>query len=347
MRFYTTQHQFYCGIDLHARTMYLCILNRDGEILVHRNMPASPEPFLKTIAPYREDVVVCVECLFTWYWLADLCAREGMAFVLGHALYMKAIHGGKAKNDKIDAQKIAVLLRGGMLPQAYVYPADMRPTRDLLRRRMSLVRKRAELLTHVQQTTSQYNLPALSKNIAYKANREGVAERFPDPAVQKSIEVDLTLIEHYDRLLRDLELAIVQTAKQHDPQTLYRLQSVPGIGKILSLVLLYEMHTIDRFPRVQDFVSYCRLVKCAKESAGKRYGTTGTKMGNAYLKWAFSEAAVLFLRSNPEGQRYFARLEKKHGKGKALTVLAHKLARAVYYMLRRDTVFDMRTFLHG
>jgi transposase len=327
--------------------MYLCILNRDGEILVHRNMPAGPEPFLKAIAPYRKDLVVCVECIFTWYWLADLCAREGIAFVLGHALYMKAIHGGKAKNDKIDAQKIAVLLRGGMLPQAYVYLADMRPTRDLLRRRMSLVRKRAELLTHVQQTTSQYNLPALGKNIAYKANREGVAERFPDPAVQKSIEVDLTLIEHYDRLLRDLELAIVQTAKQHDPQTLYRLQSVPGVGKILRLVLLYERHTIDRFPRVQDFVSYCRLVKCAKASAGKRYGTAGTKRGNAYLKWAFSDAAVLFPRRNPEGQRYFARLEKKHGKGKALTVLAHKLARAVYDMLRRDMVFDMRTFLHS
>ena len=118
MRFYTKQHQFYCGIDLHARTMYLCILNQDGEILVHRNMKAGPDPFLKAIAPYREDLVVCVECIFTWYWLADLCAREEIPFVLGHALYMKAIHGGKAKNDKIDAQKIAVLLRGGMLPQA-------------------------------------------------------------------------------------------------------------------------------------------------------------------------------------------------------------------------------------
>ena len=113
----------------------LCIFNRDGEILLHRNMPAGPEPFLKTIAPYREELVVCVECIFTWYWLADLCAREGIPFVLGHALYMKAIHGGKAKNDKTDAQKIAMLLRGGMLPQAYVYPADMRATRDLLRRR--------------------------------------------------------------------------------------------------------------------------------------------------------------------------------------------------------------------
>jgi hypothetical protein len=153
-----------------------------------------PEPFLKTIAPYREDVVVCVECIFTWYWLADLCAQEGIPFVLGHALDMKAIHGGKAKNDKIDAQKIAVLLRGVMLPQAYVYPAEMRATRDLLRRRVHLMRKRAELLTHVQQTDSQYNLPEIGKKIAYKANRDGVAERFPDPAVQKSIEVDLALI---------------------------------------------------------------------------------------------------------------------------------------------------------
>jgi transposase len=347
MRFYTKQHQFYCGIDLHARTMYVCILDHHGESLLHRNMPARPETFLKAIAPYRDDIVVAVECIFTWYWLADLCAREGIPFVLGHALYMKAIHGGKAKNDKIDSQKIAVLLRGGMLPQAYVYPAEMRATRDLLRRRMHLMRKRAELLAHIQNTNSQYNLPEIGKKLAYKGNRDGVAERFLDPAVQKSVEVDLALIDHYDRLLRDVELTIVQTAKQHNAQALYRLQSVPGIGKILSLVLLYEIHDITRFPRVQDFVSYCRLVKCAKESAGKRYGTSGKKIGNAYLKWAFSEAAVLFLRNNPQGQKFLARLEKKHGPGKALTILAHKLARAVYYMLTRDTVFEMDLFLNG
>ena len=345
MRFYTQPHHFYCGIDLHARTMYVCILNRDGEIVVHRNMKASPDALLKVIAPYREDVVVAVECIFTWYWLADLCAQEGIPFVLGHALYMKAIHGGKAKNDKIDAHKIAVLLRGGMLPQAYVYPAEMRATRDLLRRRMSLMRQRAALLTHVQNTNSQYNLPENGKKLAYKANREGVAERFPDPAVQQSIEVDLALLNSYDRLLTELELSLVNTAKAHHAQICYRLRSIPGVGKILALVLLYEIHDIHRFPRVQEFVSYCRLVKCAKESAGKRYGTSGTKIGNAYLKWAFSEAAVLFLRANPAGQKYLARIVKKHGKGKALTILAHKLARAVYYMWRRDTVFDLDKFL--
>jgi transposase len=347
MRFYTKPHQFYGGIDLHARTMYLCILNQDGEILVHRNMKAAPEPFLKAVAPYRDGLVVAVECIFTWYWLADLCAHEGIPFVLGHALYMKAIHGGKAKNDKIDSQKIAALLRGGMLPQAYVYPAQMRATRDLLRRRTHLMRKRAELLAHVQNTNSQYNLPEIGKKIAYKANRDGVAQRFAEPAVQKSIEVDLALITYYDQLLGDLELSIVAAAKHHDANTLYLLQTVPGIGKILSLVLLYEIHDIGRFPRVQDFVSYGRLVKCAKESAGKRLGTSGHKIGNAHLKWAFSEAAVLFLRNNPIGQKYMARLEKKHDKGKTLTILAHKLARAVYYMLKRQTAFDMDKFLHS
>src|SRR5918992_4374281 len=179
MRFYTKQHKAYCGIDLHARTMYICIVSHDGEILVHHNYTANPETFLKVIAPYRDDIVVAVECVFTWYWLADLCTREGIAFVLGHALYMKAIHGGKAKNDKIDAHKIAVLLRGGMFPLAYVYPAEMRATRDLLRRRCHLVRKRAELLTHIHNTTSQYNLPEIGKKLAYKANRDDVADHFP------------------------------------------------------------------------------------------------------------------------------------------------------------------------
>ena len=116
MRFYTQQHQFYCGIDLHARTMYVCIMNQAGTIIVHKNIPSKPDSFLRIIEPYKPDIAVAVECIFTWYWIADLCNRINIPFVLGHALYMKAIHGGKTKNDKIDSQKIAALLRGGMLP---------------------------------------------------------------------------------------------------------------------------------------------------------------------------------------------------------------------------------------
>src|SRR5215475_11763208 len=234
MRFYTQQHPFYCGIDLHARTMYVCILDQAGETLLHRNMTATPEALLKAIAPYRDQIVLAAECMFTWYWLADLCAEHGIAFVLGHALYMKAIHGGKAKNDKIDAHKIAILLRGGMLPQAYVYPAEMRATRDLLRRRCHLVRKRAELLAHIRNTNSQYNLPEIGKRLTHKANREGVADHFPDPSVRKTIEVDVSLINHYDQVLGEVELYITRTAKTHDLQTFARLQSVPGIGQILA-----------------------------------------------------------------------------------------------------------------
>ena len=116
MRFYTQQHQFYCGIDLHARSMYVCIMDNEGKVLTHKNMAATAEDLIGVIEPYRSDVVLAVECIFTWYWIADLCSQIGVKFVLGHTLYMKAIHGGKVKNDKIDSQKIAAMLRGGMLP---------------------------------------------------------------------------------------------------------------------------------------------------------------------------------------------------------------------------------------
>ena len=345
MRFYTENHKHYCGIDLHAKTMYLCILDQNGEILLHRNIKSRPEPFLQAVMPFRDDLVVAVECMFTWYWLADLCRSEGIEFILGHALYMKAIHGGKAKNDKIDAFKIAALLRGGNLPKAYVYPPEMRATRDLLRRRLHLVRRRGNLLAHIQNTHHQYNLPEPSAKIAYKANREGVADAFADPDTRKSMEIDFLLIEHYDSVIRELQLHLVRRAKEHDPQAFHRLRSVPGIGKVLALTILYEIHDIHRFERVQVFLSYSRLVKCDHSSAGKKLGTGGAKIGNVHLKWAFSEAAALFLRNNTEGQKYLRRTAGKHGKAKAMSILAAKLGRAVYFLLNKERAFDMDRFL--
>lgn len=253
---------------------------------------------------------------------------------------MKARHGGKAKNDKIDAHKSAVLLRGGMMPQAYVYPAEMRATRDLLRRRCHLARKRAELLAHIHKTNSQYHLPESGNRLAHKSNREEVAEHLPEPRVRNAIEVEVSLIDHYDQLLGEVELYLTRRAKTEDVQTFARWQSVPGIGQILALVLLSEIHDIRRFPRVQDFVSSWRLVKGAKESSGKQLGTSGKKIGNVPLRWAFAEAAVLFIRQRKPGNEYFAKLEPTHGKAKALTVLAHKLGRAVYAMLTREQAFD-------
>ena len=227
-------------------------------------------------------------------WLADLCAAEGIPFVLGQARSMKAIHGGKATHDTIGAQKIAALLRGGMLPQASVYPAQMRATRDLLRRRTHLLRTRAELLPPGHNTTSPYNLSEIGKHIAYTANRPGVAERFADPAVHKTMAVDLSLITSDDELLQDLDRSLRKTATHRAAQPLDLLQTGPGIGKILSLVLLYEIHRIDRFPSVQDFASSGRVVHCSQGSGGKRLGTSGKKLGHAPRKGAFSEAATRF-----------------------------------------------------
>ena len=255
-------------------------------------MTAPPEALLKAIAPSQDQIVLAAECLLTWDWLADCCAEHGLPCVLGHALSMTAIHGGKAKNDTIDAQTIAVLLRGGLLPQASVSPAAMRAPRDLLRRRLPLARQRGALLAHGHQTNRQYHLPAMGKKSASQANRDGVAERFAAPAVPKSLAVDRALIPSDDAVRREVERPIVTTAKPHDAQTLSLRHTVPGIGKILSLVLLYDMHDSARFPRGQDVASSGRLVTCARASAGQRAGTSGATIGNAHLTWACSEAAV-------------------------------------------------------
>jgi transposase len=327
--------------------MDVCILDQAGETRLHRNMKTTPEALLKAIAPYCDQLVIAAAWMFTWYWLADFCAEHRMLLVLGHALSMKAIHGGKAKHDKLDAHQIAVLLRGGMLPQASVYPAAMRATRDRLRRRMHLRRKRSELASHGQTTTSQYHLLEIGQNIAYQANRTCVAERCGAPAGQKSIAIALALMGYYAALLRDLERAIVKAARHHDANPRYLLRPVPGIGKILSLVLLYAMHAIERVPRGQDLASYGRLVTCATAAAGQRSGTSGTQIGHAQLTWAFSAAAVVCLRDHPAGQTLLPRLEQKHSTGQALPILAHNVARAVYSMLKRKTAFEMPKCLHA
>ncbi len=342
MRFYQGQHRFYCGIDLHARSMYLCILDQAGAIVLHQNLDARPDAFLQAVAPFRDGLVVAAECMFAWYWLADLCAAEKLPFVLGHALYMKAIHGGKTKNDKIDAFKIATLLRGGTLAQAYVYPAGMRETRDLLRRRSFLVRQRALLIAHIQNEASQYNLPAFAKKLTYAANREElqVAEHFPEPSVKRSIQADLALIDAYDQQLGEVELYLERHAKLDDGNTYQRLRSIPGVGKILALILLYEIHDIKRFEDVGKFLSYARRVRGSHESAGKKKGSPGKKIGNAHLKWAFGEAACLLVRHCERGKVWLKRKEKKHGKAKALAILAAKLGRTVYHLWRKREAFD-------
>ena len=345
MNFYKKQHNFYCGIDLHAKTMYICIIDSYGHVKLHKNIKTSTSELLKAITPFNNNLVIGVECMFAWYWIADFCEDHNINFVLGHALYMKAIHGAKAKNDKIDSYKIAHLLKGGTFPTAFTYPKKMRATRDLLRRRMHLMRKRAELLAHIHNTNTQYNNSPIAKNLRYKHNRPLLDNRFIDESAQKSVDLDIQLIEFYDKQLYQVETFIKNHAKINDYLSYMLLRSIPGIGKIIGLVILYEICDINRFKSVNNFASYARLVKCKAESAGKSYGNSGAKIGNAHLKWAFSEAAVISLRGNQKIKHFLDKHTKKHNKAKALSILAHKLGRAAFFILKRKEPFDMNVFI--
>ena len=344
MKYYKSTTEFNCGIDLHGREMYMCLVDREGDKLVHTNIKGNDfDFFLKKAAPYRHSLTVCCECTFNWYWLADACENAGMTFVLGHALYMKAIHGGKNKNDRIDSEKIAHLLRSNLIPPSYVYPAAKRPVRGLLRQRMSYVWKRAELLTHVaMHQMAEGKEPVKHTEVDRGPWEERLMTTYAEnPIHQLCAGADMHMIKAYDTMIDKLETELLKVTKRDLWKEFTIIQSVPGIGNILALNILYEMDSVERFPSVKDFSSYCRLVKGSVASAGKIKGTKGAKLGNPYLRWAFGEAAVLAKRSHSTIRTYSQQLENKHGKFKGNAILANKLARAIYNMLKSGTSFDM------
>jgi transposase len=259
---------------------------------------------------------------------------------------MKAVHGAKTKNDRKDAHTIASILRGGTFPLAHVYPEQKRPTRDLLRRRTFFVRKRAELLTHIQNTSWQYRLEPIGRRLANRRDRAGVAELFSDESVRASVEADLDLVADYDLVIKRLEQQITKTARIDDARRYDLIRSIPGVGRVLTLVFFYELEGFERFDSVSEFASYSRLIRPKKTSAGKPVGfAANKKMGNGHLKWAFSEATLLLVRESVEVKAHLERLSNRHGKGKALGILTHKLGRTLYYMLQRNQPFDLKRFL--
>lgn len=345
MKYYTSTTEYNCGIDLHARQMYICLMDRQGNKLVHTNVRNNDfDFFLKRIEPYRHDLTVCAECMFGWYWLADACHQAGLTFVLAHALYLRAIHGGKNKNDRIDSEKLTHLLRSNLIPPSYVYPAAMRPLRALLRQRTYFVWRRSDLLARLQSHQLAHNRPTLTGRNRYNRDpwEQQLLSREDNPIYQFALHNQLALVRHFDEQIIALETQLQKLTRQVAGRDYTLLQTVPGIGEYLGLTLLYEIGDIERFPTVKDFLSYCRLVKGTVASAGKIKGLRGAKLGNPYLRWAFGEAAVIAKRDHkligPLAQRLESRMNGN--KFKANTVLAIKLARAVYFMLQNKTVFD-------
>jgi transposase len=345
MRYAQINSKYVCGIDLHAREMYACVMSRTGEILLHRNMRTDFDQFKKKMKPFLPDLVVGAESTYMYYWLADACKEENIPFYLGHAYYMKTIHGGKTKTDRIDCRKIADLMRTNFYPVAYDYPKEMRGTRDLLRRRHRLSRMRAECYRHIQLLFHQQGLSVNPKDIKNTKSRREIVQSHLDNDILTNAQSDLDMIEFLDPKIKLLEQQIRAKAKNHDSASLNILMSTPGIGDIFSLIILYEVHDIKRFQSHQHFCSYARLVKCERSSAGKHTKGGNQKIGNPYLKWAIADIIIHASHKSEVIGGFYQKLQSCFGKRKAKSIISHKFGIAIYYMLKNKQVFDEKRFV--
>ncbi len=276
------------------------------------------------------------------------CEDAGIKFVLAHAYYVKSIAMNKHKNDKEDARELAECLRTNRIPPAYVCPRDLRPVRKLLRRRNKYVKNRAVLTGHSTcEVMAAGNQPLAISSNSKERWREGIRSSFDNPVDSFTAEAELFMVESYDRIIMQMEQRIEKHARDFKQQDYRLLRTVPGIGKILALTILYETIDIKRFPTEKNFVSYSRLVAGTNESGGKDFGGKGRKMGNPYLKWSFMQAAILCKRADPKLNAYFEKLNSQKGKHTANAIVGAKIARAVYFMLDRKTGFCVDQLIKG
>jgi transposase len=345
MRYRNIHSEFYAGVDVHPKRSQLCVMDKTGQILFNRNLINNFVKFKKMLEPYKNNIVVGCESTYTYYWLADGCHQADIPFYLGHAYYMKAISGNKQKHDPLDAKTITNLLRTSYFPEAYPYPRDMRPTRDLLRRRHRLVHIRAEAYSHIRMTAHQYAIDSLSgQHLKVAEAQQQAVAVFKEQGLEHLIASDLDVINSLDPVIKNIEQQIRVSAIYHNSRDFALLQTVPGIGEMLALIILYETHDILRFGKHQNYASYSRVVRCDRTSSNKRVDRKNQKIGNPYLKWAFS-SVIINAQTNEGIGKYARKLESKHGRGKARARIAHKFCKAVYYMLKNGVPFDEKKFL--
>lgn len=346
MKFIRIKSKYYCGIDLHLEKMYITVMDSAGKILLHSNIRCCYETFLRLIQPFLPDLAVGAESVYFYYWLYDRCQEAEIPFYLGHAYYLRCIHGGKHKNDRLDSKKLTGLMRTDFFPIGYPCPKEKRSTRDLLRRRHKNVRLRSGLYAHIRTVFAQHEIRDIDlKQLKNKKKRRELITRLSDPALQMMIESDLNHIDFLDLLIRKQEKQVLKQAKHHDQAAYDLLLTVPGIGPILALTILYEIDDPGRFKTVQKFSSYCRLVRCDRSSAGKNFGGGNARIGNAYLKWVFTSIIKTARKKSEPIGKHYQRLQSRAGAPRAKTIIAHKFAVAVYFMLKNMQAFDEERFL--
>jgi transposase len=330
----------YAGIDLHSTNNVVVVLDEQDKVVRRGRLKNHLETVAAWLEPYRDDVVgVVVESTYNWYWLVDGLKERGYTMHLANTVAIRQYEGLKHRDDVSDARWLATLLRLGQLPEGYIYPRKERAIRDLLRKRMQLVRQNTSNLLSIQNLFSRNTGSSISANEAKRLTPEAVDEAFEDPNVALAAKSNVAVMSCLQEQISLVEDSVHGQVRLRKPYR--RLITVPGIGKILALTIMLETGDIDRFDDVGHYVSYGRLVGSSYVSNGKRKGSGNTKNGNAFLCWAFIEAANFAIRYDRAIRRFYDRKKSRTKRIVALKAVAHKLGRACYHMIKGDTEFDV------
>ena len=330
---------YYVGLDLHSVTTQVCVINEKDHQVLNKRYPNDLSTILKVLEPYKSEVSgVVVESTYNWYWLVDGILENGYNVHLANPAANKRYEKKKHSDDKDDAFLLGHLLRCGVLEEGYIYPKEERSIRDLLRKRLLLVRQRTSHILSFQSLYNRQTGNAISSNEIKKLTPDDIDDLFSDRHVVVSAQANISMIGFLTTQIREIESVVLEALKLK-PE-FQKLQTVPGIGKILALTISLETGNIDRFKKVGNFVSYCRLVESRRRSNDKKKGENNRKNGNKYLCWAFVEAANFCKRFDPLAKIYFQKKSARSNNLIAIKALAHKLARACFYIMRDQVDYD-------
>ena len=331
--------KLYAAFDLHANSSFHAVIGQDGRRVFHKKLPNDLGLILEVLKPHQSDMVgIVVESTYNWYWMVDGLMEVGYQVHLANPAQVKKYEGLKHSDDKHDAFWLAELLRLGILPEGYIYPKEERPVRDLLRKRSHLVRLRTSLILSLQNIITRNTGRRLGVNDVKRLREDRVSPLFEaneDMALAGMVSKET--IDFLTHQIRRVERTVRARVELKPP---YRhLLTLAGVGMILALTIMLESGPIDRFPKVGNYVSYCRKVPSTWLSNNKAKGKGNKKNGNKYLAWAYSEAAELARRYYPYARAYYNRKMVKTNRMVAHSALAHKLARAAYYIMRDQVAF--------
>lgn len=332
--------KLYVGIDLHSNNNFIGMLDQDDKRIVGKRLPNMPDVILADLMPFKKDIIgIVVESTYNWYWLVDVLMDNGFRVHLANPPAIQKYKGLKFSDDKFDSFWLAHLLRLGILPEGYIYPREERPMRDLLRKRMHLVNLRSSVINSLQAVIHRNSGSKLSTaKIKAKKENHVVAALPAQEELQLCGRISKDTIDYLTSQIEIIEKAVQARITLKD--RFQALKTIPGVGVVLALTIMLETGNIARFQRVGDFSSYCRKVPVKWTSNDKVKGKGNRKNGNKYLAWAFTEAAEIGRRFDDRVRRFYNRKLASSNRMIAHTALAHKLARAAYFIMRDNVEFD-------